>query len=101
MNRCKNCIYYKKLGSNIHYCINSYCYRKYGFEAVAPIPLICFRKKVKDPEEKVYRCDPDKNTECLKTGCYRKNGFCKSTSHKEFRMSIFKRFKEWMGKRYG
>ena len=52
--RCKNCVYYKKIGKRFHYCINSTEYRKYGFEAVKCIPLICFRKKkVKDNENKV------------------------------------------------
>lgn len=37
LNRCKNCLYYKKWGSNVHLC-KSGIYYNY-------IPLICFRKK--------------------------------------------------------
>lgn len=27
-----------------------------------------------------YRCDPEKNTECRKSGCYTRGGECKATS---------------------
>ena len=30
-------------------------------------------------------CDPDKNTECKKTACYRNGGECIHTVHKEYR----------------
>jgi len=32
-----------------------------------------------------YRCDPEKNKECRKTGCYINGGPCKRTSKKECR----------------
>lgn len=33
----------------------------------------------------LYLCDPDKNTECKKTWCYRNGGECIHTVHKEYR----------------
>ena len=33
----------------------------------------------------LYLCDPDKNTECKKTACYRNGGECIHTVHKEYR----------------
>ena len=44
----------------------------------------------------VYRCDPDKNKECRKTNCYRRNSKygCKSTTNKKYRMSKFKQMRE-------
>ena len=38
-------------------------------------------------EKTLYRCDPDKNTECRKTSCYRRyKGWtrCKATSNPEY-----------------
>ena len=32
----------------------------------------------------LYECDPDKNTECRKTGCYKVGGECHMTKNKEF-----------------
>jgi hypothetical protein len=32
-----------------------------------------------------YECDPKKNTECRKTGCYINGGECSHTTHKEYR----------------
>lgn len=46
---------------------------------------------------KIYKCDPDKFVTCKKGICYRNGGVCNSTTHKRFRMNIFKRFKEWLG----
>jgi hypothetical protein len=31
-----------------------------------------------------YYCDPEKNTECRKTMCFRKGGPCKRTSNPEY-----------------
>lgn len=46
IKRCKDCIYYKKIGDNIHYCKNNIYYKKYGFDNVlTAIPLICFKKQ--------------------------------------------------------
>ena len=33
----------------------------------------------------LYLCDPDKNTECKKTMCYRNGGECFHTVHKKYR----------------
>ena len=33
----------------------------------------------------IYLCDPDKNTECKKTMCYRNGGECVHTVHKKYR----------------
>lgn len=33
----------------------------------------------------LYLCDPDKNTECKKTECYRNGGECVHTVHKKYR----------------
>jgi len=46
--------------------------------------------------DKLYRCDPDKNTDCRKTGCYRYGEYCWLTTNKKCRMNIFKRLKEWI-----
>ena len=35
-------------------------------------------------ETTVYMCDPDKNTECPKTYCYRNNGECECTMCAEY-----------------
>lgn len=32
----------------------------------------------------IYMCDPEKNTECTKTGCYINDGPCHFTCNKEF-----------------
>lgn len=32
----------------------------------------------------LYSCDPSKNTECKKNGCYITGGECHLTSHKEY-----------------
>ena len=32
----------------------------------------------------LYECDPDKNTDCRKTGCYTIGGPCHCTSHEEY-----------------
>lgn len=46
INRCKDCIYYRQIGSNIHYCNNHIYYKKYGFDNVlTAIPLICLKKQ--------------------------------------------------------
>lgn len=47
--------------------------------------------------KKVYRCDPDKNTPCKKTWCYRNGHECYKTVDKKYKMSIFKRIKEFIG----
>lgn len=33
----------------------------------------------------LYLCDPDKNTECKKTACYRNGGECIHTVHEKYR----------------
>lgn len=46
IKRCKDCIYYKKIGNHIHYCTNNIFYKKYGLDSVLnAIPLICFKKQ--------------------------------------------------------
>lgn len=32
----------------------------------------------------LYACDPDKNTECRKTGCYLNGGECYQTKHLKY-----------------
>jgi hypothetical protein len=32
----------------------------------------------------LYECDPEKNTECRKTGCYINGGECRHTTHAEY-----------------
>lgn len=32
----------------------------------------------------LYFCDPSKNTECRKTGCYENGGPCRHTTHAEY-----------------
>ena len=34
-------------------------------------------------EKIFYRCDPEKNTECRKRGCFRRGGKCRATSRTE------------------
>ena len=77
-----------KLGSNIYFCNNTEEHKRWGFDVIKAIPLICFRKT------KLKRCDPDKNMECLKNNCYRNNGECKRTANKKYKMNIFKRIRE-------
>ena len=36
----------------------------------------------------LYRCDPEKNTECKKTSCFLNGGPCKFTTKEEFKMLI-------------
>ena len=43
----------------------------------------------------LYRCDPDKNVKCAANHCYRNGGPCKHDIHKENKINIFKRIKEW------
>lgn len=48
---------------------------------------------------KLYRCDPDKNTGCKKNNCYRNclGKYCKHTVDKKYRMrNIFKRIYEYL-----
>lgn len=35
-------------------------------------------------DDSVYYCDPSKNTECRKTGCYENGGPCRHTTHVEY-----------------
>ena len=42
----------------------------------------------------IYRCDPNKNVECKKTGCYKNGGCCQYTKNKKYRMNKFKIIKE-------
>lgn len=56
LNRCKNCLYYKKLGNNIHFCIfDKYIKHPMDYESNCHgyriIPLICFNKKSIKKEE--------------------------------------------------
>lgn len=47
---------------------------------------------------KLYRCDPDKNTPCKKNWCYRNGHECYRTIDKQYKMTnIFKRTKEFVG----
>ena len=55
---------------------------------------------MKNPNgDKLYRCDPDKNKDCLSTHCYRNDGCCMCTTQKQYKINIFKRIKEWV--KYG
>ena len=36
----------------------------------------------------LYRCDPEKNTECRKTACFLNGGPCMHTTKKEYEMCI-------------
>lgn len=36
------------------------------------------------PTGHVYRCDPEKNRDCRKTGCYINGGDCYQTQHPEY-----------------
>lgn len=47
IKRCKNCIYYQRKGVNIHACTEKGI-RKYNLHLLAPLKLICFRKKVEN-----------------------------------------------------
>lgn len=56
---------------------------------------------MKNKLPKRYRCDPDKNTGCPKTICYRNylveckyTEYCKHCLSKKYKMNIFKRIKE-------
>jgi len=42
-----------------------------------PIPCLWFDNFA------LYRCDPEKNTHCMKTGCHAKGGPCMLTARKE------------------
>ena len=42
----------------------------------------------------IYRCDPDKNKDCLANNCYRNGGPCMYETNKKYKMNIFKRIKE-------
>ena len=57
--------------------------------------IIKTKKKAKKEKTGFYRCDPDRNTECSKSYCYRKYpDCCKHTHIKKYKMNIFKRIKE-------
>lgn len=45
INRCRDCIYYRHIGTHIHYCNNHVYYKKYKYDCIKHIPLICFKKK--------------------------------------------------------
>lgn len=45
--------------------------------------LWCDRSKA-SYEDALYPCDPSKNTECRKTGCFKNGGPCSSTRHAEY-----------------
>ena len=58
-------------------------FRYYGELVVAWMP---FPKPWNGVDLSVlYLCDPDKNTECKKTACYRNGGECIHTAHKKYR----------------
>lgn len=39
---------------------------------------------ITNEEPHLYLCDPNKNTECRKTGCHLIGGLCYHTTHAEF-----------------
>lgn len=42
-----------------------------------------------DKAKDVWLCDPRKNKDCSKTGCYLNDGPCRCTTHKEYALSAF------------
>ena len=44
---------------------------------------------------KLYRCDPEKNKDCLANYCYKNDGPCMRTTQKKYKMDISKRLKEF------
>ena len=49
LKRCNNCVYYKQIGKSLCFCGNTKLAEKLGMkDSYGTIPLICFRKKVKD-----------------------------------------------------
>lgn len=46
---------------------------------------------------KLYRCDPDKNISCKQRYCYRIGRDCYKTVDKQYKMSLRKRIKEFIG----
>lgn len=36
----------------------------------------------------LYPCDPEKNTDCMKTGCFLRGGPCRLTTNEKFRQSL-------------
>ena len=68
--------------------------RHWGADVVAWMPLPePYKGDATDSQDEstpvylsnLYLCDPDKNTECKKTACYRNGGECIHTVHKEYR----------------
>lgn len=45
----------------------------------------------------LYRCDPDKNERCAKTGCYIYGGPCVQTTHAEYAMNDEGGHPLWIG----
>ena len=64
----------------------------YGYierkEAIETIIHLCINKEKtlgEQPEPvRAYPCDPEKNTDCKKTGCYERGGPCKLTLNPEY-----------------
>jgi hypothetical protein len=49
--------------------------------------------------ERLYRCDPDKNIPCKQKWCYRIGRNCYKTTEKQYKMSLRKRIKEFIGRK--
>lgn len=62
-------------------------YEVYGFSAGGPARCPgCGRAMAVDvTRPTLYECDPEKNTECTKEGCFINCGPCHMTTHEEFK----------------
>lgn len=54
------------------------------FEEVDNVPLPEPYQEGQAQRDALYPCDPSKNTECRKTGCFKNGGPCNSTRHAEY-----------------
>lgn len=41
-------------------------------------------------DREIWMCDPRKNTECKKTGCYLVGGPCRCTTKEEYALTLFR-----------
>ena len=66
----------RELINDLHVALGAYCttiLRKVQIKEILP------------PTGRTYPCDPDKNKECEKTGCFLNGGDCFQTSREEYR----------------